>query len=105
MAKAAPATRLALTRDRVLRTAVTLADKSGLESLSMRNLGATLGVEAMSLYNHVTNKEDLLDGMVDIIFAEIDQSPAGNGDWKSLMRQRAISARQVLARHRWAIAV
>jgi AcrR family transcriptional regulator len=105
MAKAASATRPALSRDRILRAAVKLADNGGLASLSMRHLGATLGVEAMSLYNHVNNKEDLLDGMVDIIFTEIDQPPAGHGDWRSLMRLRAISARQVLARHRWAIAL
>jgi AcrR family transcriptional regulator len=105
MAKAGSATRPALSRDRILRAAVKLADKTGIESLTMRHLGATLGVEAMSLYNHVASKEDLLDGMVDIIFTEIDQSPPGNGDWKSLMRQRATTARQVLNSHRWAIAL
>jgi AcrR family transcriptional regulator len=91
-----------LSRDRVLRAAVALADQSGISSLSMRKLGEALGVEAMSLYNHVANKSDLLDGMIDIVFGEIDL-PDGDGDWRAAMRQRAISARQVLRRHRWAI--
>jgi AcrR family transcriptional regulator len=68
----------------------------------MRKLGRALGVEAMSLYNHVADKEDLLDGLVDIVFSEIDLDCEG-GDWKTAMRRRAISARSVLARHRWAI--
>jgi AcrR family transcriptional regulator len=91
-----------LSRDRVLRAAVALADQSGISSLSMRKLGEALGVEAMSLYNHVASKSDLLDGMIDIVFGEIDL-PDGDGDWRAAMRQRAISARQVLRRHRWAI--
>jgi AcrR family transcriptional regulator len=90
-----------VTRERVLRTAVELADASGLESLSMRKLGRALGVEAMSLYNHVANKEELLDGMIDVVFAEIDL-PA-DADWRTAMRQRAISVRAALSRHRWAI--
>jgi AcrR family transcriptional regulator len=90
-----------LTRDRVLRAAVTLADGGGIESLTMRKLGVELGVEAMSLYNHVANKGDLLDGMIDIVFGEIDL-PADDGDWRTAMRGRAISARLVLSRHRWA---
>ena len=94
--------RAPLNRDRVLRAAVALADQSGISSLSMRKLGEALGVEAMSLYNHVANKSDLLDGMIDIVFGEIDL-PDGDGDWRAAMRQRAISARQVLRRHRWAI--
>ena len=68
----------------------------------MRKLGEALGVEAMSLYNHVASKDDLLDGMIDLVFSEIDL-PAGGADWKTAMRQRAVSARQVLSRHRWAI--
>ena len=68
----------------------------------MRNLGEVLGVEAMSLYNHVANKSELLDGMVDLVFGEIDL-PGGESDWRSAMRRRAISARTVLSRHRWAI--
>jgi AcrR family transcriptional regulator len=91
-----------LTRERVLRAAVALADESGINSLSMRKLGDALGVEAMSLYNHVANKDDLLDGMIDVVFGEIGL-PSGDIDWRAAMRQRAISARKVLARHRWAI--
>jgi len=99
-----PATeaRIPLSRERVLRAAVAFADKSGIGSLSMRKLGEGLGVEAMSLYNHVANKEELLDGMVDLVFSEIDM-PSGGADWKPAMRQRAVSARQTLSRHRWAI--
>ena len=94
--------RAPLTRERVLKAAVSLADRDGIESLSMRQLGQKLGVEAMSLYNHVRDKEDILDGMVDVVFTEIDRP--GNGiDWRSAMRQRAISAHQVLLRHPWAI--
>ena len=90
-----------LTRERILRAAIEIADREGLEGLSMRRLGKALGVEAMSLYNHVANKEDLLDGLIDIVFSEIDL-PA-RGHWKSAMRRRAISARDALARHRWAV--
>ena len=96
------APRIPLTRERVLHAAVALADASGSETLSMRKLGEALGVEAMSLYNHVANKEDLLDGMIDMVFAEIDL-PTGWADWRAAMRQRAISARRVLSRHGWAI--
>src|SRR5262245_12466733 len=99
---AAAAHREPLTRDRVLRAAVALADQDGMSSLSMRKLGEAVGVEAMSLYNHVASKSDLLDGMIDIVFSEIDLPPADVG-WRTAMRQRAISARQVLRRHRWAI--
>ena len=86
----------------MLRTALKLADKHGLDELTMRKLGQALGVEAMSLYNHVAGKNDLLDGLVDIVFAEIEIACA-SGEWKTAMRRRAISAREVLARHRWAI--
>lgn len=86
----------------MLRAAVALADESGSEFLSMRKLGEAVGVEAMSLYHHVANKDDLLDGMIDVIFGEI-ALPSGEGDWKTAMRQRAISARRVLSRHGWAI--
>jgi AcrR family transcriptional regulator len=89
-----------LSRDRVLRAAIALADSGGIESLTMRKLGVELGVEAMSLYNHVANKSDLLDGMIDIVFTEIEL-PA-DGDWRTGLRRRAVSAREVLARHRWA---
>src|SRR6516225_7609845 len=98
----AGAHRAPLSRDRVLRAAVALADTSGISALSMRKLGEALGVEAMSLYNHVASKGDLLDGMIDIVFSEIDL-PSGDGDWKAAMRMRAISARQALRRHPWAI--
>jgi AcrR family transcriptional regulator len=95
-------TRETLTRERVLHAAVKLADASGLETLSMRRLGEAVGVEAMSLYNHVANKEDLLDGMVDIVFGEIEL-PAPEDGWRESMRRRATSMRRVLSRHRWAI--
>lgn len=94
--------RAPLTRGLVLRAAVALADTGGLESLTMRRLGAELGVEAMSLYHHVANKSDLLDGMVDEVFTEIDL-PTGDADWQTGLRRRAVSAREVLRRHRWAI--
>jgi AcrR family transcriptional regulator len=97
----APA-RVPLTRERVVRAAIALADQGGLTALSMRKLAQELGVEAMSLYNHVANKEDLLDGMVDLVFAEIGL-PSTGVDWKAAMRQRAIAARAVLLHHRWAI--
>jgi AcrR family transcriptional regulator len=93
--------RVPLSRERVLQAAVAFADENGVESLSMRKLGETLGVEAMSLYNHVANKVDLLDGMIDVVFSEIEL-PSGT-DWRTAMRRRAISAREVLSRHRWAI--
>ena len=96
---AEPRTRL--NRDRVLRAAIALADAGGIESLTMRKLGVELGVEAMSLYHHVANKSDLLDGMIDGVFGEIDL-PSGT-DWRTAMHQRAISAREALSRHRWAI--
>jgi AcrR family transcriptional regulator len=101
-ARPKPEVRTPLSRERVLRAAVAFADESGIGSLSMRKLGEVLGVEAMSLYNHVANKSELLDGMVDVVFGEIDL-PGGESDWRSAMRQRAISARTVLSRHRWAI--
>src|SRR2546426_9910048 len=94
--------RAALTRERILRAAISLADRDGIESLSMRKLGHELGVEAMSLYNHVRNKVDMLDGMVDVVFSEIEL-PANGEEWQIAMRKRAISARQALLRHPWAI--
>lgn len=97
-----PQRRLPLTRERVLDAAMKLADQSGLEGLSMRKLGQALGVEAMALYYHFANKERVLDGIVDLVFAEIDL-PAIGADWKIAMRQRAISVRDALLRHRWAI--
>jgi AcrR family transcriptional regulator len=94
--------RAPLNRERVLRAAVALADENGIGSLTMRKLGEVLGIEAMSLYNHVANKDDLLDGMIDIVFGEI-VLPGNETDWKTAMRQRAISVREALSRHRWAI--
>jgi len=85
----------------VLRAAVLLADEDGIESLTMRELGLRLGVEAMSLYNHVANKDDILDGMIDLVVSEIDL-PADTVDWKAAMRGRAISAQSVFSRHPWA---
>jgi AcrR family transcriptional regulator len=92
--------RAPLSRDRVLRAAVVLADTGGVAALTMRRLAEALGVEAMSLYHHVRNKEDILDGMVDTVFAEI-QVPADAG-WRTAMRERALSTREVLRRHPWA---
>ena len=100
--KTGPAKRTPLTRERVLRAAIALADERGAQELTMRKLAQQLGVEAMSLYNHVANKDDLLDGMIDIVFSEID-APAAGGDWKAELRKRAISTREALNRHRWAI--
>ncbi len=91
-----------LTRERVLQSAMALADESGIQSLSMRKLGEQLGVEAMSIYNHVTNKDDLIDAMVDGVFAEIDLA-ADERNWRVAMRRRAVSVRQVLKRHPWAV--
>jgi AcrR family transcriptional regulator len=93
--------RAPLSRERVMRAAIALADSSGIESLSMRKLGQDLGVEAMSLYNHVANKDDILDGIVDLVFSEI-ALPSGKGDWKPAMRRRAVSAHEALLRHPWA---
>ena len=83
-----------------MRAAIRLADAGGLESLSMRKLAQELRVEAMSLYNHVADRDDIVDGMVDLVFAEIDL-PSGR-DWKKAMRRRAISVREALLRHPWA---
>jgi AcrR family transcriptional regulator len=94
--------RTPLSTERVLRAAVEFADENGIGLLTMRKLGETLGVEAMSLYNHVANKEELLDGMVDVVFDEIDL-PSEDNEWKTAMRNRAISTRQALSRHSWAI--
>jgi AcrR family transcriptional regulator len=94
--------RVGLSRDRVLRAAIGVADADGIASLTMRKLGVELGVEAMSLYNHVAGKDALLDGMIDSVFAEIDLPTDGIG-WRESMRRRAISARAAMSRHRWAI--
>ena len=93
--------RAPLSRDRVLRAAVALADDAGIGSVSMRRLAQDLGVVPMALYKHVANKDELLDGMVDVIVGEIDP-PAHGADWKDAIRQRILSARRSLLRHRWA---
>lgn len=90
-----------LSRERVLAAAVSLVDEKGLGALTMRELGQRLGVEAMSLYNHVANKDDILDGMVDLVVSEIDL-PSDTVGWKEAMRRRAASAQTVFARHPWA---
>lgn len=94
--------RRSLTKERVLQAAVDLADREGLGALTMRRLGAELGVEAMALYKHVANKEAILDGLVERVVGEIE-IPDESIDWKEAMRRRAISARDVLTRHSWAI--
>ncbi len=96
--------RAPLSRERVLRAAIDLADESGLDAFTMRKLGQRLGVEAMSLYNHVANKDDILDGMLDLVVGEIDL-PTGDVDWRVAMRRRAASAREVFERHPWASAL
>ena len=90
-----------LSRERVLRAALRLADEGGIESLSMRRVAQDLGVQAMSLYHHVANKDDMLDGIVDIVVSEIDV-PSLETDWQTAMRRRATSAHAVLLRHPWA---
>jgi len=94
--------RIPLRRDRVLHAAMALADGGGLETLTMRKLGQELEVGPMALYRHVANKDDMVDGIVDLVFGEIDL-PAIGADWKTAMRERAISVRGVLSRHRWAV--
>lgn len=93
-----------LSKERVLSRALALADSEGIDALSMRRLGRELGAGAMSLYHHVRDKEELLDGMVDLVFAEI-HLPESRSDWQAAMRVWAVSARDVLARHPWAIAL
>ncbi|MGW1995853.1 TetR/AcrR family transcriptional regulator [Embleya sp. NPDC001921] len=96
--------RVPLSRDRVLRAAVALADEGGIESLSMRRLAQQLGVVPMALYKHVANKEELLDGMVDVVVGEIDPPDRGS-HWREAVRARILSARRTLLRHRWAARV
>ena len=94
--------RVPLNRERVLHAAVALADGRGIELLTMRALGEELGVEAMSLYYYVANKDELLDGMVDLVYSEIEL-PSREADWKVAIRRMAMSAREAFSRHRWAI--
>jgi AcrR family transcriptional regulator len=93
--------RTPLSRDRILRTAVALADEGGVGSLSMRRIAVELGVVPMALYKHVSNKDALLDGMVDVVVGEIDP-PEGGTDWRTAVRRRVLSARRALLRHPWA---
>jgi AcrR family transcriptional regulator len=93
--------RLPLSRDRILQAALELADDGGIESLTMRKLGQALGFEAMSLYNYVANKDDLLDGILDLVLAETEP-PSPEGDWRTAIRSSAISVHQGLTRHPWA---
>lgn len=105
MATPIPATtqpRPALSRERVVRAALAHADASGLDALSMRQLAGILEVAPMALYRHVANRDDLIDAMIDVVFSEI-VLPLGGADWRTSMRERAISLRDVLSRHRWAI--
>jgi AcrR family transcriptional regulator len=95
------ARRRPLSRDRVLRAAISLADEGGLESVSMRRLGQALRVEAMSLYKHVANKDDILDGIADLVTSDFEV-PSGDAEWKTAIRRSAASAHQVLLRHPWA---
>jgi len=97
-----PEPRARLSRQRVLGAAIDQADAGGLEVLTMRTLAEALDVAPMALYRYVANKDDLIDAMVDEVFGEIGV-PSGGGDWRSAMRRRAISVRDALARHRWAI--
>ncbi|MGB0100917.1 MAG: TetR family transcriptional regulator, partial [Nocardioides sp.] len=94
--------RAALTREEIVRTAMEVADVDGLGAVSMRAVAKSLGVEAMSLYHHVANKDAMLDGMVDAVFTEF-HAPRIDGDWAVEMRQRSVSARAALKRHPWAV--
>lgn len=91
-----------LSRDAVIDAAVRLADRDGLDGLSMRTLGQELGVEAMALYNHVANKDDLLDGMVDLVAGEFDVPDPSTSDWKTAVRDSAVCVHRVLLDHPWA---
>lgn len=97
-----PAERVPLSRERVLSGAVAVADTGGIGSLTIRSLAQQLGVKPMSVYHYVANKDEILDGIVDVVFTEIEQ-PSVMGDWRSEMSRSAISARRVLRRHPWAI--
>ncbi|MEV0621354.1 TetR/AcrR family transcriptional regulator [Nonomuraea sp. NPDC050404] len=92
-----------LSRALVLEAAIRVADRGGVESITMRRVAQELGVEAMSLYHHVPNKDAILDGVVDMVFAAIELPGAGHDDWREAIRTRAGSARTVLSRHSWAL--
>jgi AcrR family transcriptional regulator len=93
--------RAPLSRERILSAAVALADQGGVESLSMRRIALELGVVPMALYKHVANKDEMLDGMIDVVVGEIDP-PLRGADWKTTVRERILSARRALLRHPWA---
>jgi AcrR family transcriptional regulator len=103
-----PVTRVPLSRSRVLRAAVGLADRGGIKSLTMRNLAQELGVEAMSLYYHVANKDEILDGVAELVVEDVNEAvgaisgPSAQDDWKTVMRARILTARDVFLRHPWA---
>ena len=99
-----PHPRLPLSRDRIVRAALELADTGGIESLTMRKLGQALGFEAMSLYNHVANKDDVLDGILDLVLGE-SKPPSSAGDWDAAIRTSAISVHEALRRHPWSCAL
>src|SRR5882672_8708924 len=101
MATTQPTPRLPLSRERILRAALDRADEGGIESLTMRKLGQTLGFEAMSLYNYVANKDDLIDGILDLVLSETEP-PSLVGEWHTAIRSSAISVYQGLTRHPWA---
>lgn len=94
--------RTPLTRNRVLAAGIELADDAGLTGLSMRKLAAHLGFEVMSLYNHVTNKRDLLEGMLDVLYGEIALPDPAATEWKHGLRRIAVESHELLLRHRWA---
>jgi AcrR family transcriptional regulator len=98
-----PEQRQPLSRDRVLRAAIRVADRGGADVITMRQVAKELGVEAMSLYHHVANKEAILDGVVDMVFSAIELPPAELDDWRDAIRARACSARTALSQHRWAL--
>jgi len=98
-----PTRRQPLSRDRVLKAAIRVADRGGVDAITMRRVAQELRVEAMSLYHHVANKDAILDGVVDMVFAAIELPPAEHDDWRGAIRARAHSARAVLSQHRWAL--
>jgi AcrR family transcriptional regulator len=104
MTKAEEPVRERITRDRILQAGIELADVRGITGLTMRGLGDALGVEAMSLYNHVANKADLLSGMMDAVFAEVEL-PSHSDDWRTAIRKRSVSFHAALIRHPWSSAL
>jgi AcrR family transcriptional regulator len=102
MAELSTNKRAPLTRERVLGAAISIADTGGIAALTIRSLADELGVKPMSLYHHVANKEAIIDGIIDVVFSEIDLPPAADDDWRAALRKRAYSARAVLRRHPWA---